>query len=107
MWLKDLLQGRMVRHPLHRILVHFPVGLFLFSLVLDLIRPRAGSWTITGAFYAMAFHDGQVICPWHRSSFNAQTGKVTKGPATVDLRTFAVEVRDGKIRVKVPRQRPG
>ena len=34
--MKDLLQGKPFGHPLHPILVHFPVGLFVLSLLLDL-----------------------------------------------------------------------
>lgn len=39
----------------------------------------------------------ELTCPWHRSRFDLRTGKVTQGPAKVDLRTFPTEVRDGKI----------
>lgn len=46
-------------------------------------------------------HKGQVECPWHRSHFDVRTGKVTKGPAKVDLKSYAVEVRDGKVHVRV------
>lgn len=35
--LKALLQGKPLRHPLHPALVHFPIGLFILSLVLDLV----------------------------------------------------------------------
>lgn len=41
--------------------------------------------------------NGKVTCPWHGSQFEACSGKVTKGPAKEDLRTFSVESRDGKI----------
>ena len=34
------------------------------------------------------FHDGQVECPWHRSCFDLSSGKVTKGPAKMDLKTY-------------------
>jgi nitrite reductase/ring-hydroxylating ferredoxin subunit/uncharacterized membrane protein len=46
--------------------------------------------------------DGQVECPWHRSCFNMRTGEVTSGPADVPLKTFEVQVRDGRIHVRVP-----
>lgn len=46
----------------------------------------------------------EVVCPWHRSAFDVRTGKVTSGPATVDLRTFAVRVLDGKIWLQLPPQ---
>jgi uncharacterized membrane protein/nitrite reductase/ring-hydroxylating ferredoxin subunit len=45
---------------------------------------------------------GQIECPWHRSRFDVSTGKVTEGPAKVDLKTFEVQIRNGKIAVKLP-----
>jgi uncharacterized membrane protein/nitrite reductase/ring-hydroxylating ferredoxin subunit len=44
--------------------------------------------------------DGEVECPWHRSRFDMRTGKVTQGPAKIDLKTFDVAVRDGTILVR-------
>ncbi len=38
-----------------------------------------------------------VQCPWHNSRFDVRSGKVVQGPAKVALKTFKVEVRDGKI----------
>jgi nitrite reductase/ring-hydroxylating ferredoxin subunit/uncharacterized membrane protein len=49
-----------------------------------------------------AFKGCEVTCPWHRSRFDVRTGKVTAGPAKVDLRTFRTEVRDGKIWILPP-----
>lgn len=51
--------------------------------------------------------DGQVICPWHHSSFDVETGKVVEGPAKVDLRVFTTAVRAGKICVRPPRESQG
>jgi len=34
--LKDFLEGKPLRHPIHPMLVHFPIGLFFLSFVLDL-----------------------------------------------------------------------
>jgi uncharacterized membrane protein/nitrite reductase/ring-hydroxylating ferredoxin subunit len=48
-----------------------------------------------------SFHGFDVQCPWHNSCFDIRTGKVTNGPAKVDLKTFKVETRDGKIGVLV------
>ena len=48
-----------------------------------------------------AFEGLNVQCPWHNSCFDVRTGKVTQGPATVDLKSFKVETRDGKICVGV------
>ena len=50
-----------------------------------------------------AFEGFNVQCPWHNSCFDVRTGKVTNGPAKVDLKTFRVEKRDSKICVDVPR----
>lgn len=39
----------------------------------------------------------QVVCPLHQSTFDVRTGEVLMSPATEDLRTFPVEVEDGKV----------
>lgn len=44
----------------------------------------------------------EVVCPWHNSRFDVRTGKVMHGPAKVDLRTFEVESREGRIWVERP-----
>jgi len=49
------------------------------------------------------FQGFNVQCPWHNSCFDVRTGKVTQGPAKVDLKSFKVETRDGKICVCVQR----
>jgi uncharacterized membrane protein/nitrite reductase/ring-hydroxylating ferredoxin subunit len=49
------------------------------------------------------FQDFNVQCPWHNSCFDVRTGKVTQGPAKVDLKSFKVVTRDGKICVGVRR----
>jgi nitrite reductase/ring-hydroxylating ferredoxin subunit len=41
--------------------------------------------------------DGQVECPWHRSCFDMRTGKVTQGPAKVDLKVYSAAIQSGKI----------
>jgi uncharacterized membrane protein/nitrite reductase/ring-hydroxylating ferredoxin subunit len=52
---------------------------------------------------SMGHLDGEtVVCPWHRSCFDAKTGKVTDGPAKVDLKSFDIEMRDGKVCVAMP-----
>jgi uncharacterized membrane protein/nitrite reductase/ring-hydroxylating ferredoxin subunit len=49
-----------------------------------------------------SFHGFNVQCPWHKSCFDVRTGKVTNGPAKIDLKTFRIELRDGKICVGMP-----
>ena len=50
------------------------------------------------------FHRFNVQCPWHNSCFDVRTGKVTNGPAKVELKTFKIEMRDGKISVLVTKE---
>jgi uncharacterized membrane protein/nitrite reductase/ring-hydroxylating ferredoxin subunit len=49
------------------------------------------------------FDGFNVQCPWHNSCFDVRTGKVTNGPAKVDLKTFKIEQRDGRVFIGVPR----
>jgi uncharacterized membrane protein/nitrite reductase/ring-hydroxylating ferredoxin subunit len=49
------------------------------------------------------FDGFEVECPWHKSRFDVRTGKVTQGPAKIDLKTFRIEVRDGKAFVELTR----
>src|SRR5437764_14920709 len=53
--LKDFLEGKPLRHPLHPMLVHFPIGLFLLSLLLDLASLAFPSLPnlVRDSFYAM------------------------------------------------------
>ncbi len=44
-----------------------------------------------------SFHDDEVQCPWHGSCFDVRTGRVTHGPAKVDLKTYPVQIRDSRV----------
>jgi nitrite reductase/ring-hydroxylating ferredoxin subunit/uncharacterized membrane protein len=50
------------------------------------------------------FDGFNVRCPWHNSCFDVRTGKVANGPAKVDLKTFKVEMREGKVGILLPRE---
>jgi nitrite reductase/ring-hydroxylating ferredoxin subunit/uncharacterized membrane protein len=46
-----------------------------------------------------ALIDDTVQCPWHGSQFDVLTGRVKAGPATEGITTYAVEERDGRVRI--------
>src|SRR5947209_19024351 len=50
------LEGNSSHHPLHPLLVHFPIGLFFFSFALDVASLifRGAPGLVAGAFYSMA-----------------------------------------------------
>lgn len=54
--LKDLLQGKPLRHPLHPAVVHFPIGLFVLSLCFDVagLLGFGQRWIPQAAAYTMA-----------------------------------------------------
>jgi len=54
--MKTLLEGKPIHHPLHPLLVHFPIGLFFFSFVLDVASLifRGTPGLVAGAFYSIA-----------------------------------------------------
>jgi len=45
----------------------------------------------------------QVMCPWHQSHFDVQTGKVTQGPAKLALNTYETKIENGQVKVRVPK----
>jgi nitrite reductase/ring-hydroxylating ferredoxin subunit len=47
---------------------------------------------------SQGFVDGDEIeCPFHQGRFNIRTGEPTLPPCTIALRTWAAQLRDGKI----------
>ena len=40
-----------------------------------------------------------VQCPWHGSQFDVMTGRVVEGPADEPIASYAVEERDGRVRI--------
>lgn len=43
---------------------------------------------------------GRIVCPWHGSQFEIDTGKPLRGPATAPLPCYQARVRDGVIEVR-------
>jgi nitrite reductase/ring-hydroxylating ferredoxin subunit/uncharacterized membrane protein len=53
--IKETLQGKPLKHPLHPMIVHFPISLFLLSFILDLASVIIGDRPalVQAAFYSM------------------------------------------------------
>jgi uncharacterized membrane protein len=49
--LKDLLQGRFMNHPLHPILVHLPIGMWVGSVIFDITYIAKHQPTLAGASF--------------------------------------------------------
>jgi uncharacterized membrane protein len=49
--LKDLLQGRFMNHPLHPLLVHLPIGLWVGSVIFDITFMANHNPTLAGASF--------------------------------------------------------
>ncbi len=45
-----------------------------------------------------------IVCPRHGGEFDVRTGKVMQMPAVVDIPAYPVQVKDGMIRIGVPRE---
>ena len=45
----------------------------------------------------------KILCPLHNAGFSIKTGEAEQGPVFGGLKTFPVEVKDGKIKVTIPK----
>jgi nitrite reductase/ring-hydroxylating ferredoxin subunit/uncharacterized membrane protein len=62
MTLKKLLEGRPFGHPLHTLIVHLPLGLWLFALILDIVSfAGGGNWALQGAAWALLFGTAAAV----------------------------------------------
>ncbi|KLO27882.1 (2Fe-2S)-binding protein [Mycolicibacter heraklionensis] len=43
---------------------------------------------------------GRVVCPWHGSQFDVQTGAVVRGPAAAPLPRYQARVQDGMVELR-------
>jgi 3-phenylpropionate/trans-cinnamate dioxygenase ferredoxin subunit len=80
-------------------------------------RERVLLANVEGAFYAlrdMCGHRGEslskgtlmghvVECPLHYATFDVRTGKLLSGPASADVPSYEVQVRDDTVFVKISR----
>jgi len=51
-------------------------------------------------------HEGRLLCPWHKSVFDAVTGDLEQTPALQALARFEARVEDGNVIVTVPDRAP-
>ena len=68
---------------------------------LGALCPHAGARLLEGVW-----HDGRVICPWHKAEFCVRTGALLQPPALDNLPRFATRVQDGKVFVRLPAIEP-
>ena len=45
--------------------------------------------------------DSTLICPWHGSRFNVNTGEVLKGPAEKPLRVYPTKIIEDRLVVEI------
>lgn len=45
-------------------------------------------------------HRGELVCPWHGSRFDLDSGEPTQGPSTAPLPCFDARVRDGVVELR-------
>jgi nitrite reductase/ring-hydroxylating ferredoxin subunit len=48
--------------------------------------------------------EGCVTCPWHRSTFSLEDGRVIQGPSAYPQPVLETRVRDGQIEVRGPQK---
>jgi len=47
-----------------------------------------------------AVEEGCVTCPWHGARFEIKTGRKISGPVNRDLKTYAVIVENGQLKLE-------
>ncbi|MGY1710912.1 Rieske 2Fe-2S domain-containing protein [Geodermatophilus sp. SYSU D00758] len=45
-------------------------------------------------------HRGELVCPWHGSRFDLDTGEPVQGPSTAPLPCYEARLRDGRVEVR-------
>jgi nitrite reductase/ring-hydroxylating ferredoxin subunit len=89
-------QAQIKGHPIHPMLVGFPIAFLYGALGFDDRCTHKGGPLADGVLIC-----GTVQCPWHGSQFDARTGAVKAGPADKPIGTYAVEVVDGEVRLSL------
>lgn len=92
----EILDGQILRVEINSIVIALAKSDGSFFAVQEFCTHRFGPLS------EGSIQDGKVVCPWHRSCFELKTGKVTAGPAKVDLKSYEVEERGGLVWIKIP-----
>ncbi len=86
----------------------FPEGVTVNGKYLAIYKCNGGYFATDGycshedAKLCDGYLDGGIIeCPLHHARFEVATGRVLSEPATRNLGVYPVEVRDGRIHVKM------
>ena len=45
-------------------------------------------------------HRGELVCPWHGSRFDLETGEPAQGPSTAPLPCFETRLREGRVELR-------
>lgn len=103
-WIPVMTQESLPENGLHRVEAD-SVGVVLFRSE-DGIRAVGEFCPHLAAPMADGWIDrGRVVCPWHGSQFDSESGEVVRGPASAPLPCYQVRTRDGVIEVRAGSER--
>ncbi|WP_035447077.1 FAD-dependent oxidoreductase [Asaia prunellae] len=71
--------------------------------------PHKGAPMEQGVACKTRHGDVQLVCPWHKASFSAETGRLIEPPALDPLARYPVELHDGRVlvgKVAIKREAP-
>lgn len=84
-----------------------PVGVSAAGVPLLLVRRGGTVFALNGRcthrgapLHEGRVEDGRIECPWHKSRFELDDGRVARGPATRPQPSFSVRVVDGRVQVR-------
>ena len=61
--------------------------------------PHKGAPMEQGVACRSRYGDVQLVCPWHKATFSAESGRLIEPPALDPLKRYPVEVHDGRVLV--------
>jgi nitrite reductase/ring-hydroxylating ferredoxin subunit/uncharacterized membrane protein len=95
----DLVEGE----PVRRVVDDVPLFVLRRGAGDADIRVLAGLCShLAGPLHEGELADGCVVCPWHGSTFDLDSGEVVHGPATSPQPVFETRVVGGRLEVRLP-----